>query len=74
MADQIDLDTGLIVVTGKGSGRGPRERYTIFDNKTAAALDKYMRLRAQHRLAQFPSTSGSAATRLSRSRPRASRS
>lgn len=54
MADQIDLDSGLIVVTGKGSGRGPRERYTIFDNKTAAALDKYMRLRQQHRLAELP--------------------
>jgi site-specific recombinase XerD len=54
MVDQVDLDSGVLRVTGKGSGRGPRQRLVWFGPKTAAALDKYLRLRAQHRLRELP--------------------
>lgn len=54
MVEQIDLDSEVLVVTGKGSGRGPRQRLIGYGPKTAAALDRYLRLRIQHRLAQLP--------------------
>jgi len=41
MVDDVDLDSGVLRVTGKGSGRGPRQRLVGYGPKTAAALDKY---------------------------------
>lgn len=43
----VDLDNNLVQVTGKFS----RVRVVPFGRKTAAALDRYVRIRAQHRLA-----------------------
>jgi len=52
--DAIDLDAGVAVVIGKGRGRGPRKRLIGFGSKTANALDRYLRARATHRLAELP--------------------
>jgi site-specific recombinase XerD len=52
--EDIDLDAGVAVVTGKGRGRGPRKRLIGFGSKTANALDRYLRARATHRLAELP--------------------
>lgn len=52
--DSLDLDAGVLVVTGKGSGRGPRKRLIGFGSKTADALDRYLRSRATHRLTHLP--------------------
>lgn len=43
--EQLDLDGGTVIVTGKGS----RIRSAYFGAKTGQALDRYIRLRAQHR-------------------------
>jgi site-specific recombinase XerD len=45
--DDIDLRTRTLVVLGKGR----RERQVRFDHKAAQALDRYIRVRARHRLA-----------------------
>ena len=42
----LDMDQGLVVVTGKG-----KTRHVAFGAKTAVALDRYFRTRARHRLA-----------------------
>jgi site-specific recombinase XerD len=49
--DDLDLDNNLVRVTGKFS----RVRVVPFGRKTALALDRYMRVRAQHRHADSES-------------------
>jgi len=46
----LDLDTGTVQVTGKGS----RVRAAYFGSKTAVALDRYLRARRGHRYACDP--------------------
>lgn len=46
----IDLRTRTAVVVGKGR----RERPVAFGHKTGQALDRYLRVRAQHRLGHEP--------------------
>jgi site-specific recombinase XerD len=48
--DDIDRDTQTIYVTGKGR----RPRACPYGAKCATALDRYLRLRAQHKLADSP--------------------
>lgn len=48
--DDLDLDNYVAVVVGKGS----RPRAVPFGKKTAVALDRYLRLRGQHRDADRP--------------------
>jgi len=45
--DDVDLDLKVLIVLGKGG----RHRSVPFGNKTAQALDRYLRLRRRHRLA-----------------------
>lgn len=49
-ANDVDLDTGLIRVVGKGG----RERPIYVGAKAVKALDRYLYLRARHRLAGLP--------------------
>lgn len=46
----VDLDEGIIQVMGKGS----RIRNVPFSPRTAQAIDRYLRLRAGHRLKELP--------------------
>jgi site-specific recombinase XerD len=47
--DDVDLDTGVARVSGKGAaGSGPRQRQVAFGKKVARDLDRYLRLRAAH--------------------------
>ncbi|MBI4497536.1 MAG: tyrosine-type recombinase/integrase [Chloroflexi bacterium] len=48
--DDLDLDNGTITVVGKGN----RVRTVAFGRKTARDLDRYLRVRAQHRDAATP--------------------
>ena len=48
-ADQLDLDQGLAIVKGKGN----KVRPIYFGARTARALDRYVRMRAQHRWAHL---------------------
>jgi site-specific recombinase XerD len=47
--DQLDLDQGLAIVTGKGS----KIRPVYFGARTARALDRYLRMRSAHRWAHL---------------------
>jgi site-specific recombinase XerD len=49
--DDVDRDTGVAFVVGKGS----RPRACPYGAKTAQALDRYLRLRRQHPYANTPS-------------------
>ncbi|TAK32630.1 MAG: integrase [Chloroflexota bacterium] len=61
----VDFDMNVVHVLGKGR----RPRACAFGRKTAQALDRYLRVRAQHRLADLPalwlSQTGNAALRES---------
>jgi site-specific recombinase XerD len=46
----VDLDLDVLLVLGKGR----RERALPFGNKAAAALDRYLRVRARHKHADLP--------------------
>jgi site-specific recombinase XerD len=47
--DELDLDNNLVRVTGKASrNTAARTRVLPFGRKTALALDRYLRIRAQH--------------------------
>src|SRR5690606_24426187 len=46
----VDLDDGVILVQGKGG----RPRGIPIGSKAVAALDRYLRVRARHRLAELP--------------------
>jgi len=48
--DDIDWELDAVVVLGKGR----RQRACPFGRKTAVALDRYVRERARHRLADLP--------------------
>lgn len=48
--ENLDLDLNVAVVTGKFG----RKRAVVFGRKTAQAIDRYLRLRARHRYADFP--------------------
>lgn len=48
--DDLDLDAGRVTVTGKGK----RTRTVSFGKKTAVALDRYSRMRQQHRHKDSP--------------------
>ena len=48
--DDLDLDTGRVAVTGKGR----RRRVLSIGKRTIRDLDRYLRLRAQHRDADKP--------------------
>lgn len=48
--DDLDLDQGVVAVTGKGD----RGRYVPFGNRTGVALDRYLRERRRHRRADDP--------------------
>jgi site-specific recombinase XerD len=48
--DDVNLDTGIIVVTGKGS----RTRRVVVGATTIRALDRYLRARAKHPAAASP--------------------
>jgi site-specific recombinase XerD len=48
--DDVDLDAGRLVVTGKGS----RTRVVAVGAQTVRALDRYLRARAKHPAAQLP--------------------
>jgi site-specific recombinase XerD len=48
-ANDVDLDRGILRVIGKGS----RERVLAIGRKTVRALDRYLRVRAQHREAHL---------------------
>jgi len=50
MANDIDLDQGIIRVLGKGR----RERIVPIGNKTIRAIDRYLRLRSKHLAAAQP--------------------
>jgi site-specific recombinase XerD len=50
LANDVDLDQGLIRVLGKGR----RERVVPIGNRTIRALDRYLRLRAKHQAAAEP--------------------
>lgn len=45
----VDLENGKVVVTGKGD----RQRTVKFDARTGKALDRYLRVRAKHKLARL---------------------
>jgi site-specific recombinase XerD len=47
---EVDLDLGVVIVLGKGS----RTRTVPFGNKTAQALERYLRIRRGHPLASLP--------------------
>jgi site-specific recombinase XerD len=47
--DDIDLDQGMAIVKGKGS----KVRPVYFSARTTRALDRYIRMRAQHRWAHL---------------------
>jgi site-specific recombinase XerD len=47
--DQLDLDQGMAVVTGKGS----KVRPIYYSARTARALDRYVRMRSRHRWAHL---------------------
>jgi len=47
--EDIDFDLGVAYVTGKGA----RGRAVPFGDETARALDRYLRVRARHRLARL---------------------
>jgi len=47
--DQLDLDQGMAIVEGKGS----KVRPVYFGARTARALDRYVRMRSQHRWAHL---------------------
>jgi integrase/recombinase XerD len=49
--DDVDLRSRVLVVR---HGKGDRARFERFDPATAAALDRYRRARARHRLAGLP--------------------
>jgi site-specific recombinase XerD len=48
--EDVDLRTRVATVLGKGR----RERQVAFGHRTAQALDRYLRARARHRLAEEP--------------------
>ncbi|MDQ3870030.1 MAG: site-specific integrase [Chloroflexota bacterium] len=48
--NDVDLDMGVIRVVGKGR----RERLVALSHKTVRALDRYLRLRREHRFAHLP--------------------
>jgi integrase len=48
--EDLDLDAGIAYVVGKGR----RPRACPFEAKTGQALDRYLRVRRQHRLASLP--------------------
>lgn len=48
--NDVDLDQGILRVIGKGS----RERMLAVGRKTVRAIDRYLRVRAQHRHAHLP--------------------
>lgn len=51
--DELDLDNNIVRVTGKASSRtAARTRVVPFGRKTALALDRYLRVRAQHQFAR----------------------
>jgi site-specific recombinase XerD len=47
--DDIDSEYGVVIVRGKGG----RQRALPYGNKTAMALDRYLRARSRHRLAHL---------------------
>ena len=47
--DQLDLDEGVAIVKGEGS----KVRPVYFGARTARALDRYVRMRSQHRWAHL---------------------
>jgi hypothetical protein len=47
--DDVDLDQGMAIVTGKGN----KVRPIYFGARTVRALDRYLRMRAQHRWAHL---------------------
>ncbi|BDZ57860.1 tyrosine-type recombinase/integrase [Barrientosiimonas endolithica] len=49
-AEQVDLDGGMVIVTGKGS----KVRPVYFGARTTQALDRYLRIRSGHRWASSP--------------------
>jgi site-specific recombinase XerD len=51
VVEDLDRDIQLARVIGKGK----RPRACPYGSKTAAAIDRYLRLRARHRLAELPS-------------------
>jgi len=48
--DDVDLDAGAALVHGKGN----RYRHAPFGSRTTEALDRYLRIRRRHRLANRP--------------------
>lgn len=48
--DDVDLDAGAVLVHGKGN----RYRHAPFGSRTTEALDRYLRVRRRHRLADRP--------------------
>jgi site-specific recombinase XerD len=50
LLDRVDLDAETALVRGKGG----KERAVFFGARTARALDRYLRLRRQHRWAHLP--------------------
>lgn len=48
--DDVDFDANVAIVEGKGR----RTRSVPFDDKTAMALDRYLRMRRQHKRASEP--------------------
>lgn len=50
-AEDLDLPNRLVVIR---DGKGGKARVTRFDPATAAALDRYKRVRARHRCAALP--------------------
>ncbi len=50
--EDIDLDAESAIVTGKGRGGG-KKRAVFFGARTARALDRYKRMRSQHRWAHL---------------------
>jgi integrase len=46
--DWLDLRNGEARVVGKGRGGRPRERIVSLDDKTAAAIKRYLRVRSRH--------------------------
>lgn len=48
--DDVDLDAGAVLVHGKGN----RYRHASFGTRTTEALDRYVRVRRRHRLAERP--------------------
>jgi integrase len=50
LVEDVDFDANVIVVLGKGR----RPRAVPFGRKTAQVIDRYLRIRASHRMAHRP--------------------